>query len=84
MPCPSSVHGDISQLDGSGHTFLLNAIEIPSTSGNNNGLCESNESCAYSANLGAFQGFGDPLTTSTCTFQDGAVSGVKMYTYPTL
>jgi hypothetical protein len=63
-------------------TFLLNAVEIlGDDSGNENGLCESNESCLYTPNFGAYQGHGD-YTTYSCLFQDGTVTGVKMYAYP--
>ncbi len=41
--------------DTTSSTFLRNAVEI---TGNGNGLCESNETCLYTPNMGAYQGFG--------------------------
>lgn len=66
-----------------GHTFLTNAMEVfDDDIGNENGLCESNEACIYAPNFGSYQGHGD-YTTLSCTFQNGTVTGVTMYAYPT-
>ncbi|MFK8137083.1 MAG: right-handed parallel beta-helix repeat-containing protein [Bdellovibrionales bacterium] len=60
---------------------LQNATEILDDQvGDDDGLCESNESCVYSPNFGAYQGH-NGITSSTCTFSNGAVSNVKMYSY---
>src|SRR5262249_51927166 len=48
---------------------------------NHNGLCETGEHCIYAPNFGAYQGTG---TLSTCTFQNGTVTGVTMYGYSTI
>lgn len=66
-------------------TFLTNAHEIIDDGfGDDDSLCESNEACIYNPNFGAYQGEGDYLAQGTCLFQDGAaVTGVKMYAYPT-
>lgn len=81
-PCPPGVDGNVSTTDIAGRTFLLNAVEIFGDGwGNENGLCESNESCIYSPNIGIYQGEGD-YTSKKCVFQNGAVSGVTMYAYP--
>ena len=81
--CPSAVHGNITVTDDLGRVFLANAVEIMGSGyGNYNGLCESGEACIYSPNFGVYQGEGDYYSGGTCTFQDGAVSGVKMYAYP--
>ena len=82
--CPASVHGNVATTDNhtSANTFLLHAEEVIGDElGDEDGLCESSEACIYSPNLGAFQGEGD-YTTQNCTFQDGAVTGVTMYSYP--
>ena len=82
--CPAEVHGNQVAVDqhSTPNTFLLNASEIiTDTTGDNDGLCESNEACIYSPNFGAYQGHGDYLT-QTCTFQNGTVTGVTMYAYP--
>ena len=60
--------------------YLQNAIEILNTGGNNNGLCESGESCIYLPNYGVYPGEGT-LSTQTCNFQNGTVTNVKMYGY---
>ena len=84
--CPTSVDGDATITDANGHTYLLNAIEISGMGGNNNGLCESGETCVYQPNIGAYAGEG-ALSAGTCTFHDGVgaskVTGVKMYQYMT-
>lgn len=88
--CPAAVHGNKTMTDqqASPRTFLLNAFEIVDNyrlnpNGNNNGLCESGEACIYTPNLGAYQGEGDFEAAGTCTFQNGTVSNVQMYAYPT-
>ncbi len=84
-PCPAEVHGNNTATDQATtpHTYLLNAMEIIGDEiGNDNGLCESNEACIYAPNIGAYQGEGD-YTTKTCAFQNGTVTGVQLYAYPT-
>ena len=67
------------------YTFLANAMEIMGDGiGNDNGLCETGESCIYTPNFGAYQGEGDYMAQGTCSFQNGTVSNVKMYAYPTI
>jgi len=83
--CPASVHGDEVLTDqlSTPNTFLRAAVEVMLDElGDDDGLCESNEACIYSPNLGAYQGEGD-FEAQTCTFVDGTVSGVTMYGYPT-
>lgn len=89
--CPSAVSGNkivtlTSGVFGAALTrdYLINAVEIPDDPyGNDDGLCESNEACIYHPNYGSYLGEGDWLANGTCAFQDGVVSGVKMYAYPT-
>ncbi len=84
--CPSAVNGNrvITDQQLPPHTFLINALEIlDDVDGNDNGLCETGEACIYSPNFGAYQGEGDYLAGGTCLFQDGVVTGVSMYAYPT-
>lgn len=84
--CPSELNGNkvTTYFDGTvTKTFLTNAYEVYDDGvGNDNGLCESGEACIYTPNFGAYQGEGDYLSQGTCTFQDGTISGVKMYAYP--
>lgn len=87
LACPSAVDGNNVITNTSTEvptsTYLVNATEVMEDSiGNENGLCESNEACIYSPNIGAYQGEGDFRSNGTCAFQDGAVSGVTMYAYP--
>ena len=66
-----------------GINFLKYAFEIGDDDiGNNNGLCESNEACIYTPNVGSFQGEGDYKTPGTCTFTGGTVVNVQIYGYP--
>lgn len=87
--CPAAVAGSrftTHSDDGNAivYTFLTSAVEIEGDGfGNENGLCESNEECLYSPNFGAYQGEGDYREAGTCTFQDGTITGVKLYAYPT-
>ncbi len=87
VACPSAVDGNATATDQqtSANTYLLNAIEIVdpeaegySSTGDHDGLCESNESCLYAPNFGAYQGQGNLIS---CTFSDGTVSGITMYGY---
>lgn len=81
--CPAHLGGNITtvNINSTPRTYLTHAMEIQGTGGNNNGLCESNESCLYMPNFGAYQGSGD-FWSNTCTFSNGTVTGVKMYAYP--
>lgn len=65
--------------------FLKNAIELPTVSdGDKDGLCESNETCIYTPNFGAYQGHGE---LRSCTFNgalsSNTVGGVTMHFYST-
>lgn len=80
--CPDSVHGDVAVTDWqtTPNTFLVHAMELVLDDvGDDDGLCESDEACLYTPNMGAYQGEGEP---ATCNFQDGSVAGVTMYFYP--
>ena len=68
-------------------SFLRSAIEVMdpwyNPNGNFNGLCESNEACIYTPNLGAYQGTGDYSTRTCGPFVGGnGVTGVTLYAYP--
>ncbi len=81
-PCPNSASGGNDITDDSTNTFLKVAWEIMEDGmGDDDGLCESDEACIYSPNIGSYQGEGDFLS-KVCSFSDGAISGVKMYAYP--
>ncbi len=73
-------------------TFLRGAYEILGDSlGDEDGLCESNESCIYTPNIGAYQGHGSiipasQVTSSTTKCDDlttGTISNVKLYKFET-
>lgn len=85
--CPAAVHGNKAttwtDATPTVHTFLTNAYEVYGDGiGNEDGLCESNESCIYTPNFGAYQGTGDYQAQGTCNFQNGTISGVKLYAFP--
>ncbi|MCB0391566.1 MAG: hypothetical protein KDD58_09750 [Bdellovibrionales bacterium] len=85
--CPVEVHGDRALTDEQStygpNTFLISASEILLDDyGDDDGLCESNEHCIYSPNIGHYQGEGDYLTNGVCNFQDGIVHDVNLYSYP--
>jgi len=81
--CPASVDGTVTMTDQNGRVYLMNAYELSGYGGNNDGLCEANETCVYQPHFGAYAGEGTP--TQTCTFSNGpTVTGVTMYVYPTL
>jgi hypothetical protein len=82
--CPGAVAGKEVATDHWGNTFLLNATEtFFDYVGDDDGLCESGESCLYSPNIGAYQGHGD-TSRAACVFDDagGVVTGVTMNAYP--
>lgn len=80
--CPASVHGNQSFPIYFSHA-LRNAMEIPGDLiGNDNGFCESGESCLFRPHIGAFQG-DETKALLSCDFVDGAdLTGIKMYFYP--
>jgi hypothetical protein len=83
--CPVAINGNyvLTDLSTPAKTFLVNAVEIMDDEiGNENGLCESSESCIYSPNFGAYQGEGDYSQNGTCTFVNGTITDVTMYAYP--
>jgi hypothetical protein len=80
--CPSAVTGNRSASDqqSTANTFLLNAIEsLLDGTGDEDGLCESNETCIYAPNFGFYQG--ETSTAGACTFTNGAVTGVTVNRY---
>ena len=67
---------------GATTTFLRHAVEIEGDGiGNDNTLCESNETCLYTPNIGAYQGHGNLVDAGA--FIDGAVTGVTLKRYET-
>jgi len=65
--------------DASSTIYLRNAIEI--ADGNDNGLCESGETCMFTPNIGSYQGHG--ALQSAGTFTDGSITGVTLIEYDT-
>ncbi len=79
--CPQGAHGDLYFQDRNTpiNTFLINAVEkLGDGKGDDDGLCESSESCIYSPNYGRYQGEGS-LSEKTCEFQAGQITDVKLY-----
>ena len=81
--CPAQLHGNVTSTDqqGSPNTFLTHATEIVDGIGDDDGLCESGETCLYSPNFGAYQGHG--VHTAACTFTSGTVTSVTLKAFPT-
>jgi hypothetical protein len=76
--CPSVVHGNIVLThQDTVTTYMKNAVEIDGR-GDGDGLCESNETCQYTPNFGAYQGHDN---FGQCIFTDGTITGVKMFGY---
>jgi hypothetical protein len=68
--------------DSSTTTFLRHAVEIMGDGiGNDNGLCESNETCLFTPNIGTYQGHG-PLTDAGA-FTDGSLTGITLLRFET-
>jgi hypothetical protein len=74
------------------NTFLRNAYEILGDGiGNENALCESNENCIYTPNIGFYQGHGELVsastttsTTNTCSdITTGSISNIKLFKFET-
>jgi hypothetical protein len=94
-PCPTGTITDIhTWSDSSTVTSLRNARELLFDGvGNDNGICESNEDCLYTPNIGAYQGHGNlskadaSSTTNSNTCSDigsgGTIQNVKLFKYET-
>ncbi|MFZ5785440.1 MAG: hypothetical protein ACOY3Y_03260, partial [Acidobacteriota bacterium] len=80
--CPAGLGGDRSLTDQIGRSYLAAAVELLGMGGDDDGLCESGETCLYTPNFGYYQGHGD-LFTKQCAFQaNGGLSGISIYAYP--
>ena len=65
--------------DMSATVFLRNALEIAADEmGNDNGLCEADEDCVYTPNIGSYQGHGALVYHSTVSMAGG---DVDLYEY---
>jgi parallel beta-helix repeat protein len=68
--------------DATTTTFLRNAVEIAADGiGNDNGLCESGETCRFTPNIGSYQGSGNLVSAGT--FTDGSLTGITLMKYAT-
>ena len=82
MPVDSSgcnliVAGSIFNFGACETTYLHNAAEILDDSiGNDNGLCESGETCLYTPNIGSYQGHGELISAGA--FTPGALTGITL------
>jgi parallel beta-helix repeat protein len=62
-------------------TFLRDASEVLMDDiGNDNGLCESNETCLYTPNIGSYQGHGSLVSAGTFTDGD-TLAGITLMKY---
>ena len=63
--------------DASTTTALNHAIEILNDDiGNDNGLCESSETCLYTPNIGSYSGHGDLVSAGS--FSNGTIFNVQL------
>jgi len=89
--CPAltnSVTASNVVTDAAGRKYLAYAVEVMdpwlNPGGNFDGLCESNEVCVFTPNIGSYQGSGDISTTTPCTMAGAnGVVNVTIYAYPT-
>jgi hypothetical protein len=59
---------------------VKNATELKGDGvGNDNGLCESNEACLFTPNLGSYQG--DGILLPPGAFTDGTLTGITLFKY---
>ena len=83
--CPAEIDGNVVTTDQkpAPNTYLTNAIEVVGDYvGDEDGLCESNENCVYTPNVGAYQGHGDIGNLDYCDFQNGTLSNIFMLAHP--
>lgn len=80
--CP--VNGnDTESVRGGTNNALKHAIELVDDDiGDNDGLCESGETCLFTPHVGAFQGSGG--YTQPCSFAPGFLTGITLLQYSTL
>lgn len=67
-------------------TVLRNSVEIIGDGiGNDNGFCEAKEDCIYTPNMGAYQGHGNLVKSSTLSggCADVTSLGIGLYQYET-
>ena len=66
--------------DASTSTVLRNAVEIQGDSiGNDDTLCETDETCLFMPNIGSYQGHGNLISAGA--FTDGTITGVTLIKY---
>jgi hypothetical protein len=82
-PCPTRFDGDHAVADATGSYFLLDATElIGDGKGDDDGLCESTETCIEIRSLGAERDEPSAWTSVGCVFKDGLVNGVDLRGIP--
>lgn len=84
LACPSVISSPGSTADSQtpSNTFIIYAFEtVGDGIGDEDGLCESNESCMYAPNRGAYQGEG--AIQSACAYPGGPVPGVILRAFST-
>jgi parallel beta-helix repeat protein len=85
LPLPNNGSSTITHTwsDATSATFLRNAVEIAGDGiGNDNGLCESGETCRYTPNIGSYQGRGDLISAGTIG-TGGTLENITLMEYPT-
>jgi hypothetical protein len=83
--CPAMTLANKTLTTAGGGTYLKLAIEEPSTdTGDNDGLCEANETCIYTPSIGVDQGHDqfDGATFETCSMSEVPIlAGVTLKAY---
>ena len=80
--CDTLVPGSVFVTDHCETTLLRNAVELMDDGvGNDNTLCESDEVCLYTPNMGAYQGHGSLVSAGG--FTDGIIANVTLMKYET-
>ncbi len=84
--CPTDANMYSHSFHNRSVTVLRNSVEIIGAGiGNDNGLCEANEDCLLTPNIGAYQGHGNLVSSSTVSggCSDVTSLGIKLYQYET-
>ncbi len=79
--CDTAVPGSIFNTDHCENIFLHNSVEISGDGiGNDNDLCETDETCLYTSNIASYQGQGDLQSAGTLTDGD-TITAVTLMVY---
>lgn|GEM_PF-3508677 len=85
VACPNGSNMITHTFTNETITFLRNSVEFLNDGvGNDNGLCEANDDCFLTPNIGSYQGHGNIVTAlSVSGCADVTDKGIKLYQYAT-